>query len=155
MPHLYGMHNALLMDDIIKREPLLMTWRSALAPGVKAELHSIHAEMCAMHALYGMALSNEAVAMVDAVGPYELDASLGADERRACDERLKLAADMLCRASGVFGYLADRLVPQWDTIDETRRVPELTLEGGQALAKYVAVQRLLTTDSRWPRRTRW
>lgn len=161
LPVLAGVYNSLLMDTVVERHELVFPWRSALGRNAKYTLRGITAELCAMHMLLGMALANEAAVVVEALGLYELDTSLDTATRRQNDERLKIAADLLCRAAGVFDYVAVELLPKWES--DVPRPPELTRDVATALvrlsmadAHHLAVRKLqspalaLATDTLTP-----
>lgn len=133
LPVLTGIYNCVLTDAVLVRHEPVFVWRSALDRGAKCALHGLTAELCAVHTLLGMAYVNEAAAMVDALGLYELDTSVDNVVRRQNDERLKVAADLLCRAAGVFEYVATQLLPRWSA--EAPRPPELTHDVSVALAR--------------------
>ena len=89
---------------------------------------------------YGFALSNLSSTVVTSLGNYELERHTTDSDRQAKDERLNFAANLLCRASGVFLYISDTVLPEWEKAHGTMagRPPELTKEVTQALSKYVA-----------------
>mgnify|MGYP002714447272 FL=1 len=111
LPYLCGLYDCTLSDKILLSDEHKFTWRSMLVCGSKFQLNGLLYEMCAMHMLYATALSNEAVAIVDSLGAYEQNVSLRSDECKRCNDRLKMATDLLCRASGVCDYVATQLLP--------------------------------------------
>lgn len=134
LPVLLGLYNSVLIDAIVVKHEPTFTWRSALLTrSGKSAMPGLHAELCAVLMLLGMALSNEAVGAVETLGMYELDTSVDAATRRANDDRLKVAADLLCRASGLFSYVATELLPR---LDVSARPPELSRDVAMALSRF-------------------
>jgi hypothetical protein len=98
-------------------------------PGVHADLHF-------SLLTYGFALCNSAASIVKSLGDYEKQRYLSEADRKASDERLNLAVTFLCRASGVFGYLGDTVLPELHRESTSlSRVPDVSKEVVVALAK--------------------
>ena len=87
---------------------------------------------------YALCLSNLARSNVSALGNYEHDQATSDIERKAKDEKLNFAVNLLCRASGVFRHLSDVLLPEWERtgISPAARPPDITQPVASALAKY-------------------
>lgn len=62
----------------------------------------------------GLVYMNLASRSVDNLGNYEHQRNTSESERKRLDEQLNAAADMLCRAAGIFDYLVQDLLPRWD-----------------------------------------
>ncbi|WFD32178.1 Cysteine protease atg4 [Malassezia sp. CBS 17886] len=143
LPHLLGVYNSALTDTLLEKREFVCTWRSPLTagsvvPGTGAEtrLRGIISEVCAMHCVYALALHNQAAATVDVLGAYELDTRLSVAERGARDDRLKVATDILRRESGVWEFLAARLLPLRDAAaDGGSTPPEMDVDVARALAQ--------------------
>lgn len=135
LPYAQALYDGVMKDAILLQHEPTFTWRSILAPHTQTQVTSLAGELSAMHVLYGTALSNEAVAMVDALGAYEVDPSVSTAERRARDERLKVATDLLSRASGVLDYAATHVLPVFERTAPASRAVELTTSGLQALSR--------------------
>lgn len=120
------------------------SWRTPLcSPNLlssqtpRVTLPSLYYELCSILLLYGYALSNLSFSLVSSLGPYESDSRLSSEERKQKDERLKWSAENLCKASGIFDYLAETLIPKWE-VDKGRiegRPKDTTRECARALAK--------------------
>lgn len=89
-----------------------------------------------------LSLSNTATATMTSLGAYERSRETSDRERKVADEKLNLAAQTLCRASGVFGYLSNTTIPNWEAgVGQAAvkgRPPELTREATAGLAKSVS-----------------
>ncbi|WFD44946.1 hypothetical protein MPSI1_003620 [Malassezia psittaci] len=134
IPVLLGVYNSVLTDSILSQSELVFVWRSALGRHTKYAMHGVLAELCAVHILLGMALSNQAASMVHTLGLYELDSSKNTMERQQNDQQIKVATDWLCRAAGIFDYVATRLVPKYKPA--TPRLPEMTSDACLAMARF-------------------
>jgi hypothetical protein len=91
---------------------------------------------------YAFALSNLARHTVLSLGRYEHDRAITDSDRKIKDEKLNVAVNFLCRASGVYTYIADTVLPEWETNRAGgppgfEKPPELSREVNSALAKYV------------------
>lgn len=85
---------------------------------------------------------NLAYSIVTSVGIYEHDRAISDADRKAKDEKLNVALDFLCRASGIFTYISNTVIPEWET-NRTgppgpQRPPDVSREVNSALAKCVA-----------------
>lgn len=82
--------------------------------------------------------------MVDGLGNYEHDRAISDESRKAKDKELNVAVDFLCRASGIFAYIADTVLPAWE-VNRTdgppgfNRPPELMKDVNSALSKRVSL----------------
>ena len=63
---------------------------------------------------YGFALSNLARAVVSSLGRYETERGISDADRRAKDDRLGFGVTLLCKAAGVFEYIAEEVMSDWD-----------------------------------------
>lgn len=148
LPYLVGVYNAQLTDNVLVAGTPRYVWSSALS-GATAECAALSFELAFVLVVHAMALSNHAAALVDALGAYELDVREGADARAAGDEKLRAAADHLCRTSGAFAFVATHIVPQWSREWDVG-VPDVAAETCLALsnmaladANALAIRRLL------------
>jgi hypothetical protein len=91
---------------------------------------------------YAFAFTNLAHVIVDSVGNYERDRAITEAERQAKEEKVNVAVDFLCRASGIFTFLSDNVLPEWETSrvspPNSHKPPDLTREVSNSLAKFVA-----------------
>ncbi|KAN0062755.1 hypothetical protein ACQY0O_004950 [Thecaphora frezii] len=142
LPYLFAVFNCIQTDDLILRYEPQFSWRTTLSSSFlrsppRIALPGIYYELCSTLLLSGVVLCNFAAATAAALGDYERDRRLSDAERKAKDDKLRWAADTLCRACGVFEHLSQVLIPQWEArvgrIDG--RPPDLTREVTSALAK--------------------
>ena len=77
---------------------------------------------------------------VRALGHYEHQRHTSDLERRRMDEIINVAADTLCRASGILTHLSDHVIPLCESAVPDApaiKIPEITRDVTSALAKYV------------------
>ncbi|KAF6763135.1 pH-response regulator protein palC [Ephemerocybe angulata] len=128
-----------------KSEPIF-SWKSTLSSNIlkssRISLPGLHADYAFTLLIYGYALSNLAWSMVEGLGAYEQDRAISDELRKHKDKELNVAVDHLCKASGIFAYIADTVLPAWD-VNRTdgppgfNRPPELIREVNTALSKMV------------------
>lgn len=106
------------------------------------DVPGLHADYAFTLLTYAFALSNLAHVIVDSVGNYEQDRAITEAERQRKEEKVNVAVDFLCRASGIFNFLSDTVLPEWDTsrvsTPNYHKPPDLTREVSNSLAKFVA-----------------
>ncbi|PWN46252.1 hypothetical protein IE81DRAFT_319132 [Ceraceosorus guamensis] len=159
LPHLFGIFNCVQTDDLLLRHEPQFSWRTTLSSSSfmrdapRVTLPGLHYELCSVLLLSGTALSNLAASYVASLGDYERDRLLTTEQRKAKDERLRIAADLLCKAAGIFEYLGEDLIPQWETVagkidgrppDVTREVTLAMSKLAMADAESLAVRKLLS-----------
>ena len=66
---------------------------------------------------YAFTLSNLARSTVAALGPYETERAISDATRKAKDEKLNFTVTLLCRAAGVFKYVSEVVLPEWDRVE--------------------------------------
>lgn len=125
-----------LLDSLIKLTPFVL--RS-------------HFELAATLLSYAICLANSAAVLVSSLGSYEIASSVSSSAISTHDETVNQAADMLCRASGIFLHLADTVIPRWEAsvgIESLRARPiEFTRDAATALSKSVPRFSLLPFQS--------
>lgn len=90
---------------------------------------------------YAFSLCNYASSIVSSLEGYERQLYASEEERKANDERLNMAVNFLCRAGGIFTYLAEVVLPELvrgNSPGESTsipRVPDVSKEVLSALAK--------------------
>lgn len=131
-----------LMNLAVKSILLVFSWRSTLSASLfnsspRQSVPSLHADLAFTLLTYGFAFSNLARSTVAALGRYEYDRTISETSRKMKDEKLNFAVQLLCRASGVFKYLSDSVLPAWDQCDTPSQVrpPDVTQEVTNALSK--------------------
>lgn len=120
------------------------SWRTTLTANLfnsspRLDLPGLHADYSFSLLTYAFALSNLAQTVVVSLGAYELDRAISDADRKAKEDRLNVAIDFLCRASGIFTYINEKVLPDWETSRTGppgfHRPPDLTTEVTGALAK--------------------
>lgn len=98
----------------------------------------------------GLVLYNLAGRQVASLGDYERQRQTSESERKRLDELINSAADMLCRAAGVFTYMSQTLLPNRDrSLGEASRSPlpiDLSQEMTEALSECVTRSPLASSD---------
>ncbi|KAJ7069954.1 BRO1 domain-containing protein [Mycena amicta] len=162
LPKLRGIMGCVDNGQIeLKSEPTF-SWRTTLSANVfnhssRLDLPSLHAELAYTLLTYAFALSNLAHAKVALLGSYERDRAISEADRKLKDAQLTVAADFLCRASGIFSYIAETVLLQWDSSVNSVAVakpPDLSREVNNALAKLsladaqtLAIRKLLSRSA--------
>ncbi|KAF8971099.1 BRO1-like domain-containing protein [Flammula alnicola] len=163
LPHLRGLMVCVAHDEIgLKNEPTF-SWRTTLTANLfhsspRLEVPGLHADYSFSLLTYAFALSNLAQSIVTSVGIYEHDRAISDADRKAKDEKLNVAVDFLCRASGIFTFISDTVLPEWETNRTSppgfQRPPDLSRETNCALAKMsladaqtLAIRRLLSKSA--------
>ncbi|KAG0692044.1 hypothetical protein DFH29DRAFT_1085056 [Suillus ampliporus] len=118
------------------------SWRTTLSAHLfhtspRIALVSLHADLASSLLTYAFALSNFARVTVASLGSYEHERAISDIERKAKDEKLNFAVTLLCRASGIFTYMSEKVLLDWDKAGEgaSGRPPDLSKEVNAALAK--------------------
>ncbi|GAA5907593.1 uncharacterized protein JCM6883_001828 [Sporobolomyces salmoneus] len=160
-PYLYAILSSVEADDLLLSSDPNFLWKSSLSSQglkkgrTKVALPSFHFELTATLLSCGICLSNAAAVLVSSLGSYEVSSSVSSAAISTHDETVNQAADMLCRASGVFLHLAETVIPRWEAavgIDSLRARPvEFTRDAATALSKMcladanlLAIRRLLS-----------
>ena len=103
----------------------------------------LHADYAFALLTYGYAFSNLAWVTVDGLGAYEHDRMISEEQRKTKDKELNVAVEFLCKASGIFAFIAETVLPAWE-VNRTdgppglNRPPELMKEINVALSKCVS-----------------
>ncbi|TFY76996.1 hypothetical protein EWM64_g7016 [Hericium alpestre] len=122
----------------------VFSWRTTLSSQLfnnspRLSLPKLPSELAFTLLTYGFALSNLARMSVVALGQYEYERGISDIERKAKDEKLGFAINLLCKASAVFAYVGDEILveaektPGW--LHGISRPPELSQEVASALSK--------------------
>ncbi|GAC98026.1 hypothetical protein PHSY_005614 [Pseudozyma hubeiensis SY62] len=142
LPHMLAVFNCVQTDDLILRYEPVFSWRTSISGTrfrgpQRVDLSGLYYELASVLLTYALTLSNFAAATVASLGSFERDRSLSSDARKLKDDRLRWAADTLCRSAGILLYLSTDLLPKWS--DQVGRVeglpPDLTTEATLALSK--------------------
>ncbi|KAF7299115.1 BRO1 domain-containing protein [Mycena indigotica] len=147
--------------ELLQSEPIF-SWRTTLSANFlhhspRLALPSFYAELAYTLLTYAFALSNLAHAKVALLGAYERNRNISEADRKAKDNQLNVAADLLYRASGIFSYIGETVLGQWDRSGSSAGVakpPDLTQNMNNALAKLaladaqtLAIRKLLSKSA--------
>ncbi|PPQ85150.1 hypothetical protein CVT24_012276 [Panaeolus cyanescens] len=160
LPYVQGIMNSIAHDHIGVK---IFSWRTTLSANVfnsspRLNIPGIHADYAFALLTYAFALSNLAYTIVMSVGQYELDRAITEDERKAKEAKLSTAVDFLCRASGIFSYIGNTVLPDWDVsktsptsftkpADLNREVIEALAKMSLADAQTLAIRRFLSLST--------
>ncbi|KAI6157867.1 BRO1-like domain-containing protein [Pisolithus tinctorius] len=160
LPQLYGMMTSVASGTVSLRFEPVFRWRTMLSSQLlntcpRVPLPSLHADLAFSLLTYGMALSNFARLIVNALGNYEHEPAVSGIEHDAKDEKLSFAVSLFCRASGVFAHLSKSVLTDWNNAGVSGpRPPDLTTEVCAALSKMaladaqaLAVRKLLSRSA--------
>ena len=105
---------------------------------------------------YGYCLSNLAHCVVISLGDYEYDRATMGSDLKAKDERLNFAVTLLCKASGIFEYVAKTVLWKWEQEKQTIKKdhanpPELSREVTIGLSRYCTMSWVLVRGHSKPR----
>ncbi|KAJ7134416.1 BRO1 domain-containing protein [Mycena epipterygia] len=143
LPRLRGIMVCVASNQIeLKSEPIF-SWRTTLSANLfntspRLSLPSLQADLAYSLLTYAFALSNLARSKVSSLGAYEHDRAISDADRKVKDAQLTVAADLLCRASGIFSYISETVLLDWESSSSTTsfvKPPDLSREVNNALAK--------------------
>ncbi|KAF8208732.1 BRO1 domain-containing protein [Mycena galopus ATCC 62051] len=143
IPRLRGIMVCIASGQIqLKSEPMF-SWRTTLSANLfntspRLSLPSLDADFAYSLLTYAFALSNLARSKVASLGTYEHDRAISDADRKTKDNQLNVAADLLCRASGIFLYISETVLVDWENASSSTaftRPPDLSREVNSALAK--------------------
>lgn len=170
MPMVYAIDRSLKTDDILINGELVFNWKETLTgSNKKTPLPGIQGELVHVLLINGKAICNLAATLVASVGNYEITeaAILSEEERKKKEERLKFAADLLCRAAGMFEFVGNDLMKEWENeiglarLSQLGRSAESTREMcialarlSQAEAELLAIRKLLSPTNCYQTATR-
>lgn len=121
----------------------VFSWRTTLSSNLfntspRQSIPSLNADLAFTLLTYAFTLSNLARTNVESLGNYEHARATTEAERKAKDEKLQSAVMLLRKASGVFKYISEMVIPEWERMAGTAltsRPPEMTQEVTSALSK--------------------
>jgi len=137
------------------RRTQVFSWRTTLSANLfnaspRLSLPSLHADLASSLLTYAFALSNLARSIVTSLGGYERERGISDVERKAKDEKLNFAANLLCRASGVFSCISETVLLEWQNASPTdgttscvNKPPDLNQDVNTALSKYACLSFLV------------
>ncbi|KAG6810679.1 hypothetical protein H0H92_010766 [Tricholoma furcatifolium] len=162
IPHLRGIIDCVAHDEIALRSAprlylhrryvkktdiqasVVFSWRTTLSANLfntspRLSVSGLQADLAFSLLTYAFSLSNLARTTVISLGRYEYDRAISETDRKAKDEQLNIAVEFLCRASGVYTFVADTVIPEWENQmkgePSFEQPPELRREVNTALAK--------------------
>jgi hypothetical protein len=125
----------------------VFSWRTTLSSNIfntstRLSFPGFHADLAFALLTYAFALSNLARHTVLSLGRYEYERAISDFERKVKDEKLNVAVTFLCRASGIYTYIGDTVLSEWEMHrgggpTGFEKPPELSREVNSALAKCV------------------
>ncbi|KAH7919791.1 hypothetical protein BV22DRAFT_1099083 [Leucogyrophana mollusca] len=149
LPQLYAVMACVAAGEIALRSEPMFSWRTTLSAHLfnaspRLALPSLHYDLAASLLTYAFALSNLASALI---ATYDRDAEPGKG-----DERIGFAVNLLCRAAGVLGTLAEGVLPAWERegggvgrpVDLSREVVGALAKSTLAAAQSLAIRKLLS-----------
>ncbi|KAI0779486.1 hypothetical protein C8Q74DRAFT_694303 [Fomes fomentarius] len=119
IPKLYGLLNCINNAKIsLKSEPIF-SWRTTLSSSLfhnspRLTLPTFPTELIFALLTYAYSLSNLARAVVHSLGRYETERAISDAERKAKDERLTFAVNLLCKAAGLYEYIGKECIAEWE-----------------------------------------
>lgn len=130
--------------------PQAFSWRSTLSANLfntspRLDQPTLYADLASSLLTYAFALSNLAHSVVKSLGAYETERGISDADRKAKDEKLNFAVTLLCRASGIFTHIGEKVLVEWDkyntawSITSASKPPDLTRELSNALSKYYII----------------
>jgi hypothetical protein len=128
----------------------VFSWRTTLSANVfntspRLSIPRLHTDYIFSLLTYAFALSNLAFSVVLSLGDYEHEAAISDSERKSKDEKLNHAVTFLTKASGLFTFVSDSALPDWEKSQGSVapgfvRPPELMREVNTALSKYTSLR---------------
>ena len=99
---------------------IVFSWRTTLSSTLfhtqpRLALPTLSTDLIFTSLTYAFALSNLSRAVVDSLGSYEIQRAILDAERKTKDERLGFAVTLLCRAAGVFEWIAKEGITRWES----------------------------------------
>ncbi|KAK0476744.1 BRO1-like domain-containing protein [Armillaria novae-zelandiae] len=164
VPQLCSIISCAAHDEISLQTEPVFSWRSTLSAHIinsspRVFLPSLHAEYAYALLTYAFSLSNLARSSVASLGPYEHDRAISDVERKSKDEKLNHAITFLCRASGIFSFISETVLPRWrgsrdGNLSGFSLPPDLSTEVNGALSKLsladaqsLAIRKLLSKSA--------
>jgi hypothetical protein len=129
LPYLFGIYDCIKSDEVLLKGELLFAWRDTISSSSssKVTLPGIQYELLSSLNLHAKALCNFAASLVASLGDFETAeaATLLDEDRKKKEDRLKFAADLQCRAAGIFAYVARHVIPEWEDLEGVSRLSQM------------------------------
>lgn len=120
---------------------IAFSWRVTLGSNVfqhspRTSVVGLAAELTFTLLTYAFALSNLARSIVIILGDYEHNRHSSESDHKLKDDRLQSALTLLCRASGVFLYTAQVVLPKAETLnpESSKKIPDMNKDVVAALS---------------------
>lgn len=117
LPLLYSVVDSIKTDEVLLKGELFFSWKDTLSSSSSnVTLPGIQYELLSSLILQAKALCNFAASLVASLGNYEVTeaATMSDEDRKRKEDRLRFAADLQCRASGIFEYVGRYVIPEWE-----------------------------------------
>lgn len=119
IPRLHGVLACVDSGEVTVRSEPIFSWRTTLSANLfhsspRISIPSLATDVAFTLLTHAFGLSNLARAVIVSLGSYEIERGLPEADRQAKDERLGFAVTLLCKASGVFEYLAKDVLALWE-----------------------------------------
>lgn len=143
IPHIRGILQCVADENIgIKSEPLF-SWRTTLSANIfnsspRLLLPGLQTDLAFTLITYAFSLCNLGRSIAFSLGRYERDRTISDADRRSKDLQLNVAVGFLCKASGIFTFIGESVLPDWESDAKRELVekpPELNCDVNAALAK--------------------
>ncbi|EPQ57157.1 hypothetical protein GLOTRDRAFT_137557 [Gloeophyllum trabeum ATCC 11539] len=163
VPHLCGVLNCVDAGELQLRSEPIFSWRTTLSAKLfhaspRLSVPGLRADLLFTLLTSAFALTNLAHAVLVSLGDYETQRSILETERKEKDERLNFAVSLLGRAAGLFGWVGEVGLGEWERevreksgLGRLERPVELSREVCAALGKMsladaqsLAIRKLLT-----------
>ncbi|KAF8575093.1 hypothetical protein K439DRAFT_1545866 [Ramaria rubella] len=161
LPYLYAIKSTSEAGEIAFKTEPVFSWRTTLSANVfqsspRISIVGLAGELSFSLLTYAFALSNLARSTVLSIGDYEHERHLTDVDRRSKDDKLSFAVNLLRRASGVYLYIAEVVLPQCNVAnpETSRRIPDLNKDVINALsnlalsdAQNLAIRKLMSKSA--------
>ncbi|TFY69897.1 hypothetical protein EVJ58_g133 [Rhodofomes roseus] len=119
LPQLYGIVICVQEGELVLKTEPIFSWRTTLSSSLfhnspRLSIPTLSTEVIFTLLTYAFALSNLSRTVVHSLGAYERERAISDAERKAKDEKLQFAVTLLCKASGVFEYIAKDCIQEWE-----------------------------------------
>ncbi|CAG8502667.1 2796_t:CDS:2 [Ambispora gerdemannii] len=124
LPYLFAIVDCIEGGQLKLKKEFEASWRCSLSDSVlkkkpRVICRDIYYELIFTLLTYGFACSDWASSIV---------------QRQESDTKLKQAADLLCRAAGIFAFIAEQVCPRWNN-PPASRPPDVLIEMATSISK--------------------
>lgn len=109
----------------------VFSWRTTLTANLlnnspRQSIYGLYADLAFTLLTYASALANLATSAVTSLGNYERERTITDAARKIKDEKLNFSVQLLLKASGVFAYVSEVVLPDVDKSIAEGRTAENT-----------------------------